>query len=147
MTTEDYRADPQKPSGPRDQVDSGVAYILYLENHQARFLKSTNLNASLRHFTVYNDAGSLTAEYGATLFPRAEPYIMDLPGRPYNIDYRDASGVYFIRPTSGKMIVHSEEAGPADTYINRIIYVNVKFEHEGREVVINGTGEATFVFK
>ncbi|MFC6296858.1 hypothetical protein GNF76_18155 [Pseudomonas sp. CCM 7893] len=130
-----------------DQADSGVAHILFLKNGKAHFVESTNVSASLRHFAVYTaDAGSVTAEYGQTLFPRAEPYVFDLPGAPYNIDYRDEEGVYFIRPLSGQIIVHSENAGPPNTYINKIAFINIRFESEGREITINGTGKATFIF-
>lgn len=130
-----------------DHADSGVAHVLFLKNGKARFLEATNVLASLRHFEVYTAAGSVTAEYGQTLFPRAEPYIFDLPGAPYNIDYRDEDGVYFIRPLSGQIIVHSESADLPSTYINKIIFINIKFESEKREVTINGTGKATFLFQ
>ncbi|KRP42661.1 hypothetical protein TU73_21860 [Pseudomonas libanensis] len=134
---------------PTDQ-DSDAS-ILILRDGKARFLKSSDTRASLRHFAVImKDAGSLTAEYGNTLFPRDEPYEFAFPRdedmHRGNIDYRDEKGVYFIKPTSGKFFVVSKEAGPLDTYINYITYVNLKFEFEGQELTINGTGEATFVF-
>lgn len=134
-----------------DQADSGKSSILILRDGKARLLNSSNIGASLRHFSVIMaGAGSLTAEYGNTLFPRDEPYEFgfprDIDKHRGNIDYRDENGVYFIAPTSGTFFVVSKEAGPPNTYTNYINYVNLKFEYEGQEVTINGTGEATFVF-
>ena len=134
-----------------DQANSGKTSILILRDGKARFLNSSNVNASLRHFSVIMEAaGSLTAQYGNTLFPRDEPYEFSFPRdegqHRGNIDYRDENGVYFIAPTSGKFYVLSKHAGPPDTYTNYINYVNLTFEREGQELTINGTGEATFVF-
>lgn len=136
---------------PTAQAASDNANILILRDGKARFLKSSNVGASLRNFVVIMEgAGSLTAEYGNTLFPRDEPYEFDFPRdedkHRGNIDYRDENGVYFIKPTSGKFFVVFKDAGSPDTYINYINYVNLKFEYEGQELTINGTGEATFVF-
>ena len=146
MTTKEYGADKKVQPETTNQTDSGVAHILFLRDQQARFLESNNVSASLRHFSVYTDAGALTAEYGRTLFPQDEPYILDLPGAPHNIDYRDEDGVYFIRPLSGQIIVQSEDAGAPDTYTHKLIFLNVRFERDGIEVTINGTGKATFIF-
>ena len=84
-----------------DQANSGKTSILILRDGKARFLNSSNVNASLRHFSVIMEAaGSLTAQYGNTLFPRDEPYEFSFPRdedqHRGNIDYRDENGVYFI---------------------------------------------------
>ncbi|WP_155952167.1 hypothetical protein [Pseudomonas sp. CHM02] len=136
----------------KDQANNGHASILILRDGEARFLNSSNIGASLRHFSVIlPGAGSLTGEYGSTLIPREAPYEFSFPRDPDehrgNIDYRDEDGVYFIMPQSGKFVVISKDAGSPDTYTNYITYINLKFEREGQEVTINGTGEATFIFK
>ena len=135
-----------------DQADDGHSSILILRDGTARFINSSRVGASLRHFSVImENAGSLTAEYGNTLFPRDQPYKFSFPRDPDqhrgNIDYRDENGVYFISPASGEFVVISEHAGAPDTYKNSITFINLKFEREGQEVTINGTGEATFVFE
>lgn len=137
---------------PKNQVASNNARILVIRDERPRFFDSSNVQASLRSFSVITDgAGSLTAEYGNTLFPRDERYEFgfprDIEKHRGNIDYRDETGVYFIMPISGTFYVFSESADLPDTYINHISYVNLKFEHQGQEVTINGTGEATFVFQ
>ncbi|CRM36235.1 hypothetical protein [Pseudomonas sp. 22 E 5] len=134
-----------------DQANSDDASILILRDGKARLVKPSNLRASLRDFSVITDgAGSLTAEYGNTLFPREAAYEFSFPRdidkHRGNIDYRDESGNYFIAPTSGKFMVISKDAGSPNTYTNYITYMNLTFVHEEMEVTINGTGEATFVF-
>ncbi|MDO9342295.1 hypothetical protein [Pseudomonas pergaminensis] len=135
----------------KDQANNGHASILILRDGTERPVHSTNVDASLRHFSVITDgAGSLIAEYGNTLFPRDEKYEFDFPRDPDkhrgNIDYRDEKGVYFISPISGKFVVVSKDAGAPGTYTNHINYINLKFKNQEQEVTINGTGEATFTF-
>lgn len=135
-----------------NQANSGHSSILILRDREARFLNSSNVGASLRHFSVtLPGAGSLTAEYGNTLFPQEARYEFNFPRDPDehrgNIDYRDENGVYFIMPKSGKFVVISKDEGSPDTFTNYINYINLIFEREGQEVTINGTGEATFIFK
>jgi hypothetical protein len=146
MTTDEYTDDKKDQSAAAGKVDSGSALVLYMENGQYHFHEPNFLSASLRHFTVITEFGALTAQYGRTLFPRPEPYIMDVPGPPYNIDFRTDDGVYFIRPESGKMIVYSKDAGLPDTYIHTIFFIGIKFKDHGREITVDGVGEATFVF-
>ncbi|MCO8313188.1 hypothetical protein [Pseudomonas mandelii] len=146
MTTKEHGADKKVQLKTTDLTDSGVAHILFLRDQQARFFASNNVSASLRHCSMYTDAGSLITQYGRTLFPQDDPYILDLPGAPHNIDYRDEDGVYFIRPLSGQIIIQSEHAGAPDTYTHKLTFLNVRFETEGIEVTINGTGIATFIF-
>jgi hypothetical protein len=136
----------QKPA-----AQDGTANVLILRDGTSRFFKSSDITASLRHFSVIMEgAGSLTAEYGNTLFPRDTPYEFEFPRdidkHRGNIDYRDEYGDYFIMPTSGKFVVSSKHSDAPDTYTNYINYINLRFEYQGKEVTINGTGEATFVF-
>jgi hypothetical protein len=140
----------EKPVGTAEKDDATIQII---RDGKVRVVKPLEVNASLRHFSVITDgAGALVAEYGNTLFPDNSPYEFSFPRDPEdpshrgNIDYRDEEGVYFIAPLSGKFVVTSEDSGAPNTYKNTITYTNLQFAVDEKEVTINGTGEATFIF-